>query len=213
MLVSDDRRDWSSALATHVAGLDVPVHHAVAVGVAQRVRHVAQDPGGLAHRQLAVAREPGLERLALHQGHGEEQEVGGLAGGEQRHDMGVLERGGELNLAAEPVRAETGRELRREHLDHDLAAEARLGGDEHPAHRPARELPFELVAPGQRRPQASERVGQDDLGKAVLQANPPCSGRLVEGGREGEVCPAAVVLDQFGQARQIGTHGSETGGP
>ena len=40
----------------HVVGLDVPVNDAVPVGIAQRVGHVAQDPHGLGHGQLAVSR-------------------------------------------------------------------------------------------------------------------------------------------------------------
>ena len=151
-----------------VGGLDVAVDDAVPVGVAQRVGHVAQDPQRLRHRQLAVPREPGLERLALDQRHGVEQQVVRLAGGEQRHDVGMLERRGELDLAPEPVHAHGGRELRRQHLDHDLPAEARLLGDEHAAHGAAAQLALEQVAIGQGRPEAIEHVGQGSLAKTVL---------------------------------------------
>ena len=100
----------------HVVRLDVPVHYAVPVGVAQRVGHVAQDAGGLGHGQLALAPEPRAQRLALHQRHGVVEQLARLAGGEQRDDVGMLERRGQVDLAAEAVEAQAGGEVGRSTL-------------------------------------------------------------------------------------------------
>ena len=109
-----------------------------------------------ATRQLAVAPEPGAQRLALDQRHGVVEQVAGLAGGEQRDDVGMLERRGEVDLAAEPVQAQAGRELGREHLDHHLPAEAGLLGHEHAAHGAAAQLA----------PRRSGRRGRCGAGRA-----------------------------------------------
>jgi hypothetical protein len=71
----------------------------------------------------------------------------------------VPERGGELDLAAEAVRAHVGRQLGREQLDDDLAAEAGLLRHEHAAHGAAAQLALEGVAAGERSPKTFERVG------------------------------------------------------
>ena len=170
----------------HVVGLDVAVNDAVRVGVAQRVGHVAQDPHGLGHRQLAVAPEPRAERLAFDERHGVVEQVARLAGGEQRDDVRMLERRGQLDLAAEPVQAHAGREFRRQHLDHDLPAELRLLRHEHPAHGTAAELAAEHVAVGQRRAEAVERVGQGNARIGTCSRLLQRRGRLHVGHRHGE---------------------------
>ena len=81
------------------------------VGVGQRRGDVAQHPHRLGHGQLAVAQQAGAERLAVHERHGEVGQARRLAGGEEGDDVGMLELGGEEDLAAEPVHAHAGREL------------------------------------------------------------------------------------------------------
>ena len=152
----------------HVVGLDVPVHDAVPVGVAQRVGHVAKDAGGLGHGQLAVAPEPRAQRLALHERHGVVEQLAGLAGGEERDDVGMLERGGQVDLAAEAVEAQAGGEVGREHLDHHRSAEAGLLGHEHAAHGAAAELAADDVAVAEGGAELVERVGQGGSHRGVL---------------------------------------------
>jgi hypothetical protein len=132
-----------------VVGFDVAVDHTVAMGVAERVGHVSQDPDRFGNRQLTLARESGPEGLTLDQRHGVVQQSVRVAGGEQRHDVGMLERGGQLDLAAEPVGAQGGGEIRRQDLDHDLPAEDGLLGQEDPAHAAAAQLALDQVAPGE----------------------------------------------------------------
>ena len=54
-----------------VLGLDVPVDHAVAVGVLQRLRRLARDPERVLDRELPLAPEPVAQALALDERHGE----------------------------------------------------------------------------------------------------------------------------------------------
>jgi len=112
--------------------------------------------------QLAVASEPRAQRLALDQRHGVVQQLASLAGGEERDDVGVLERRGQVDLAAEAVQAQAGREVGREHLDHYLPAEAGLLRHEHAAHGAASQLAAEHVTVGQGGAEGVERVGQGE---------------------------------------------------
>ena len=68
-----------------------------------------------------------------------------FAGVQQRHDVGVRELGGELDLAAEALAVDPGGELGRQHLDHDLAAEGVLAGHEDATHPPTGELALDGV--------------------------------------------------------------------
>ena len=76
------------------------------VGVGERVEHVAQDPYGILQWQLALAREPVPQRLALHVRHDVEDVLAGLAAVVQRQDRGVLQLRRHLDLAQEPIGAE-----------------------------------------------------------------------------------------------------------
>jgi hypothetical protein len=129
----------------HIVGLDVTMDHAFGVGVSERVAHFAEDPDSLPHRQLALAHQLGPERFALDVGHHVVEDIAGGAGGEQRHDVRVLQPGGQLDLAAEPVLVDAGRHLGREDLDDDLAAELDFVRQEDAAHAPATELLLDPV--------------------------------------------------------------------
>ena len=157
----------------HVVGLDVAVDHAVAMGIAQGVRHVAQHPERLGHRQLAIAGEPGPQRLALDQRHGVVEQATrltsiGFPRGEQRNDVGMLERGGELDLAAESVGAQRSGEIGREDLDDDLPAQGGLPGLEDPAHAAATQLALEQIAAGQGGAELIGEIGQRGLVTGAL---------------------------------------------
>ena len=132
-----------------VLGLDVAVDHAVAVRVVQRVGDVGRDAHRLVDAQLLLAIELGAQRLALDVGHHVVQEAIGGAGVEQGQDVGVLERGGGLDLLDEPVGTEHRGQLGPEHLDGDLAVVLEVGGQIDGGHAPLAQLPFEAVAVGQ----------------------------------------------------------------
>jgi hypothetical protein len=110
------------------------------VCVGQRVDHLAQNADGLVHRQLALARQFDPERLAGNERHDVIQEVAVGAGSEKRNDVGMLQAGGELNLALEPFHVDRRPHLGRQELDDDLAAEADFLGEEHPTHAAAAQL-------------------------------------------------------------------------
>ncbi|KPC72193.1 hypothetical protein ADL26_15230, partial [Thermoactinomyces vulgaris] len=87
-----------------VAGFDVAVDDAVAVGVVQRPGGLGDDVGGLGEVEPALFEQQPLE-VVVGAGHDEvEQAVVVLAGGgEHVHDVGVLEVRHELDLAEEPL--------------------------------------------------------------------------------------------------------------
>ena len=129
----------------HVVGLDVAVDDAELVGVGERAGHVAQDAHDLARRAVGPGREPGAEGLALHERHRVVEQPVGVAGAQHGHDVRMLELGGDLDLAAEPVDVDAVGQLRREHLDDHPALERCLRRHEHARHS-TRELALEGVA-------------------------------------------------------------------
>jgi hypothetical protein len=100
-----------------VVGLDVAVHDAAPVRHGEGARHVAQDAHGLGHGQ-----RPALERARseapVDERHEEVRQPVELPGAEHGDDVRVLQRGGDEDLAPEPVHRHAGGELRPEHLDH-----------------------------------------------------------------------------------------------
>src|SRR5213596_1542709 len=101
--------------------------------------------------QLALPREANPERLAVHERHREVRQAVRLTRREQRYDVWMLELGRKEDLALEPFERNLRRSLRREHLDHDLAVERGLRGDEHARHPTAAEFALERVAAAQGR--------------------------------------------------------------
>src|SRR5688572_26089163 len=71
--------------------------------------------------------------------------------------MRMLERSGELDLAAEPLHVDTRCQLRREDLDNHLPSQGGLSGYEDPTHSAAAELALDGVRATQR---ALETVSQ-----------------------------------------------------
>ena len=108
----------------NVLRLDVAVDHSLLVGIVQRFRDLPSDPERLLQRELTLALEPLPQGLALDEGHDVEELTCGLAGVEQGQDVGVLELGGESDLAQEPLGAEHGGELGAEDLEGDRRGRA-----------------------------------------------------------------------------------------
>ena len=106
--------DQGAAVAgeQQVLGLDVPMDHAVSVGVLERPGRLGGDPERRVHRELPLAPQPVAERLALDVRHGEPELAGGLARVVDREDVRVLQPGGELDLALEALGAERARRAR-----------------------------------------------------------------------------------------------------
>jgi hypothetical protein len=109
---------------------------ALRVRVRERMRHVAQDAdrGGEWHRTLA---HPLPQRLAAHVRHRVVgKSVRRRAGTQQRHDVRLLQRGGESDLAREALGAQVLRQLGGQHLDDHVALEGGIAREEHPRHAP-----------------------------------------------------------------------------
>ena len=82
------------------------------VRVVERAGGLAGDAERVVHWELALAAEPVPERLALDERHGEpERGAAASPGVVDRQDVGMLEPGGELDLALEALGAEAGGEL------------------------------------------------------------------------------------------------------
>ena len=102
---------WPSA-EQDVLGLDVAVDHAVAVGVVQRVGHLAGDPHARPRPASCLSRPSRSRRLSPStNGMVNQSRPVGVARVVAREDVRVLQAGGELDLAQEPLGAERGREL------------------------------------------------------------------------------------------------------
>jgi hypothetical protein len=150
-----------------VLGLDVPVDHALPMGVIQRVRHVAGDPDGLVDAELRFAIELVTQGLALDVGHDVEEEAVGLPGIEQRQDVRVLERRGGLDLLDEPLGAEDRRELRAQHLDRDPSLVLQVVGEIDRGHPPLAQVAFDAIAAGEGRGEAVR--GRDHPGSGWIR--------------------------------------------
>src|SRR6266545_866764 len=104
--------------------------------------------GGMMAPGEWCASEPRPKGLPGNEWHGVVEEDVGLAGAEHGNDVRMLELGGELDLAVEPVDAHAIRALGRENLHGHAAGERRLLGDEHARHA-TRELALQCVGRSQ----------------------------------------------------------------
>ena len=134
----------------HIVGLDVAMHDAARMRVRERVRDITQNAHCLVRGEFAVPRQPRAQRLALHERHRVVEQVARLAGRMHGHDVRMLQRCDELNLAAEAVDVHRCRHFRRQHLDHDLTAERRFLRHEHVRHPAAAKLALDPIAVAER---------------------------------------------------------------
>ena len=101
--VGDHRR---ATRQQHVLRLDVAMHNAALVRIGQRLRDVAQNADRLGHRHGA-RHESRAQRVAAHEGHGVVgQPFTRGARRQHRHDVRVLKRRPELDLARETLGAQ-----------------------------------------------------------------------------------------------------------
>ena len=130
-----------------VAGLDVAVHDAVAVGVAERLGDVGCDGGGSRGRQRRLGADDRRQRLAVHVLHDDVVGPVRLAPVEDRDDVRMRQVGRSLGLPPEALYERMVRgQLRKEHLERDRAVEQQVVGKVD-LRRPAPgDLAAELVA-------------------------------------------------------------------
>ena len=135
-----------SAAQEDVLGLDVAVDHSAPVGAVEGVGDFPGQADGLLQRELPPLLEPVAQRLALDPGHGVPEEPAGIAGVEHRQDVGVVEAGGDPDLAEEPLGAEAGGQLGAHELDGDRALVPEVAGAVDRGHPALAELLLDLVA-------------------------------------------------------------------
>jgi len=117
----------------------------VRVRVRQRVHDVLENAERVGHGQLALAGKLGAQRFPLHQRHRVVEQIAGLAGGMQRHDVRVLQRRGELDLAPEALDVHAGGHFRWQHFHYDAAPQRDFVREKHARHAAATQLPIERV--------------------------------------------------------------------
>ena len=141
----------------HVARLDVPVYEAAPVGGVERPRHLPEnvERTGRPQRVLALQQRPKVR--ALHVAHGDVEHAVGLAGVVDRDHVGMVETGGDLQLAQEAV-AEAGviGQLGRKELERCPAVQAQVLGQIDDPHSSLAQHRFQPVA-GQLAP--DHRIG------------------------------------------------------
>ena len=121
------------------------MHDATLVGVGERLGHVAQESDGISDRQRIRPRQPRAQRFAFDERHRVIGEALRLSRGEHRHDVRVLQLGGEQDLTVEPLDVHAGGEFLGQHLHHDFPPQRCFFGDEHPRHSAAAEFALERV--------------------------------------------------------------------
>ena len=139
--VGDHRR---AAREEDIVGLDVAMDDAAAMRVGERARDVLENAHRLAHRERTT-RHACAHRFAIDVRHDEVRQLLRLSRTQHRHDVRMLQRGGEHDLALEPVDGDAGGEVVRQDFDDDLPAEGVVRGDKDDRHAAAAELTLDGV--------------------------------------------------------------------
>jgi hypothetical protein len=134
-----------AVLEEDILRLDISVDEPVTVGVVERVRDFAGDPHRLVDRELMFARHPRAQRLPIDIRHHVEQQPVRLPRVVQREDVRVREVHRDLDLAAEPLRPNHGREIGVEHLQRDISAVFEVSREEDGRHPTATELALDRI--------------------------------------------------------------------
>src|SRR5207248_2547273 len=156
-----------------VLGLEAAGPDPAAGGVRQRARHFGRDPERVVLGQLFLARQAVAEGFPFHVRHDVIEEAGRGPRVVQGQDVGVLQPGGDLDLAQEPLGAEGRREVRVQDLDRDRPMVLQVLREEHRRHAPATQLPLDRVAVGDGLTQGVEQVGHGTWRPSLQHAPAP----------------------------------------
>ena len=157
--VGDDR---VTARQHDVLGLDVAMHHVVVMRVPKRFSDFAGDLQRVVDRQLGLALQPVAEGFAFDERHDVVERSARVARIVDRQDVGMLQAGGELDLAQEPVAAEADRDLGPQRLQGDEALVARVAREVNQRHPSTAQLPIDDVVTGQRGVQFCKGISHSD---------------------------------------------------
>ena len=126
----------------------------------QGIRHFPGDLERVVERELPLPGEPLAQRFALYKRHCIPELPGPFTGIEDGQDMRMLQAGGHLDLALEPLRTQGGGELRMEDLQGDQAIVLEVSCAVDRRHPPAAELTLDRVTAGEGGLQMSEEISQ-----------------------------------------------------
>ncbi len=158
-----------------VAGFDIAVDEAVAVSESECSGDVGGDLCGTVGMQCTLGAEDLGEAAALDILHDDEVGAPFLAPVVDAHDVGVVEVGGRLRLASEPLHeARVIGELVEEHLDGNRSIEQLVACQVHVGHPAAGDLAMEFITPAEnRRALSGHRDGFYPPGRVALIAALP----------------------------------------
>jgi hypothetical protein len=146
-------------LEQDILRLDVAVDHPVAVGVVEGTRNGAGDLDGGVHGELLLPLEALAQRFACDMRHGVVDEAAGLAGVEERQDVGVLQVRGDPDLAQKPLDAEQGRQFGFQDLERDETVVLQVARDVHRRHPADASFALDRVLLGEGGGELREKVG------------------------------------------------------
>ena len=154
-----------AALQQDVLRLDVAMDDLAFVGVVQRFGRLPHDPEGVLDGELVLPDQPVAERLPLDERHDIVKEAVGHPRVVQAEDVGVLELGGDPDLAQEALGADGGRQFRLEHLDGDAAFVLRVPGEVDEGHPALAQQALHVIMAGEGFPQSFQLIGHGHSGQ------------------------------------------------
>ena len=159
---------WSRMFSGLMSRCTTPLR----VGVGQRLGGLARDPHGVVDGELLLAVEPVAQRLALDERHHVVEEAARLARVVEAEDVGVLELGGEPDLAQEPLGADGGGELGFSTLIGDLAVVPKVLRQVDGGHAAFAHQALDLIAVAQRGAKLLQNVRHSPALKGGEAQNP-----------------------------------------
>ena len=151
--VGDERL---AILEEDVLGLDVAMDDPLPVSGVERAGDLLGEPDRVVHGELLLSVEPAPERFAIDERHDVEQQAVGGTGVEQREDVGVLKRRGELDLGEEALGAQDRGKFRVKDLDGDWPVMPQVFRQVDGGHASAAELVLDRVGGGEGGSEAGE---------------------------------------------------------
>ena len=156
-----DQCSAGACLEEDVVRLDVTMDDASTVRIGQRPRDLAQHACGVGGWQWPTRAESLAKRLALHVAHDEEDEAARFTYAMNGDDVGVRESSGRASLTNKAfARLVCEGQVRRKHLDGDVAIQLHIAREIDHAHPAPAELALERVLASQRALQIHELDGK-----------------------------------------------------
>ena len=163
-----------------IGGLHVAVDDAMPVGVVQGVQHVAGDSQRLRDRQGSLDIHPFPQRRPLDEAHDVVDQPLPLPGVENLRDVGIVQLGGDLDLAEEAVGRHADQQLRVQDLEGYRLA-TRVPGQEYSGIPAPADLTIDLVHTGEGLAHQRQHVAPDEPSIEGMNQWLPTSFRFASG--------------------------------